>query len=73
MNHPLTYKDYKFFQSSYDTDEKGSILSVNNDPGKWPTYIAYFLLTLGLILNFFDKNSRFRQLSKKYSKMKQVL
>ncbi len=62
MNHPLTYKKFKFFQSSYDRDEKGTLLSVNNDPGKWPTYFAYFLLSLGLILNFFTKGSRFERL-----------
>jgi len=64
MNHPLTYKGYKFFQSSYDKDELGTILEVNKDPGKWPTYFGYFLLTLGLILNFFDKKSRFKKLRK---------
>jgi len=62
MNHPLNYKGYKFFQSSYDTDEKGTILEVNKDPGKWPTYIGYFLLCAGFILNFFTKGSRFLRL-----------
>jgi len=64
MNHPLTYKGYKFFQSSYDKDELGTILEVNKDPGKWPTYFGYFLLTLGLIFNLFDKKSRFIKLRK---------
>lgn len=39
-------------------------MSVNNDPGKWPTYLGYFLLTLGLIWNLFDKKSRFWKLTK---------
>lgn len=64
MNNVLDYKGYRFFQSSYDNDEKGTILSVNKDPGKIPTYIGYFLLCLGLVLNIFNKNSRFRQLSR---------
>ncbi|MFT7004628.1 MAG: cytochrome c-type biogenesis protein CcsB [Sulfurimonas sp.] len=64
MNHPLTYKGYKFFQSSYDKDEQGTLLSVNNDPGKWPTYFGYFLLALGLVSNFFAKGSRFSKLRK---------
>lgn len=63
MNNPLTYKGFKFFQSSYDRDEMGTILSVNKDPGKWPTYFAYFLLSLGFVLNFFTKRSRFERLS----------
>ncbi len=53
MNRTLHQGNFLFFQSSYDQDEKGTILSVNNDPGKWPTYLGYFLLTLGLLLNFF--------------------
>ncbi len=62
MNHPLTYKGYTFFQSSYDMDEKGTILEVNKDPGKWPTYFGYFLLCVGFVGNFFTKGSRFLKL-----------
>lgn len=62
MNHPLTYKGYTFFQSSYDLDEKGTILEVNKDPGKWPTYFGYFLLCVGFVGNFFTKGSRFLKL-----------
>jgi len=62
MNHTLDYKGYKFFQSSYDQDEKGTILSVNDDPGKWPTYLGYFLLVVGFTWNFFASYSRFGKL-----------
>lgn len=62
MNHPLTYEGFKFFQSSYDKDEQGTVLEVNKDPGKWPTYIGYFLLCLGFIANFFTQGSRFFKL-----------
>ena len=45
MNNVLNYKGYRFFQSSYDKDEKGTILSVNFDWwGTLITYIGYFLL-----------------------------
>ena len=64
MNRTLNEGNFLFFQSSYFPDETGTVLSVNNDPGKWPTYLGYFLLTLGLFLNFFDKKSRFRKLTK---------
>lgn len=64
MNHVLDYAGYRFFQSSYDMDEKGTILTVNRDPGKFPTYIGYTLLCGGMLLNFFNKNSRFVQLSR---------
>lgn len=64
MNNTLNEGHFLFFQSSYDMDEMGTILSVNNDPGKWPTYFGYFLLTLGLVWNLFDKKSRFWKLTK---------
>jgi len=52
MNHPLSFRGSKFFQSSYDLDEHGTILSVNHDPGKWPTYAGYLLISLGFVLTF---------------------
>jgi len=64
MNHTLFYGGYKFFQSSYDPDEKGTVLSVNHDPGKIPTYVGYFLLGLGLLLNLFNPHSRFGKLAR---------
>ena len=69
MNHTLNYGGYKFFQTSYDSDEKGTKLSVNKDPGVEVTYIGYTLLFLGLILNLFDKQSRFQFLIRKIKKM----
>ncbi len=69
MNHTLTYGGYKFFQTSYDTDEKGTKLSVNKDPGVEITYIGYALLFLGLLLNLFDKKSRFHYLISQIKKM----
>ncbi len=69
MNHTLMYGGYKFFQTSYDTDEKGTKLSVNKDPGVEVTYIGYALLFLGLLLNLFDKKSRFQFLLRKIKKM----
>ncbi len=65
MNNILEHRGYRFFQSSYDQDEKGTILSVNNDPGTLPTYIGYFLLTLGMFWSLFSKRNRFAQFSKK--------
>ena len=65
MNNVLDYGGYLFFQSSYDKDEKGTILSVNHDPGKWPTYLGYTLLAIGMFLNLLNPNSHFGRLSKK--------
>lgn len=69
MNNILNYDGYRFFQSSYDQDEKGTILSVNHDRwGTFVTYIGYFIMALGMVLNFFHKDSRFRHLMKLSSK-----
>ncbi|RUM68017.1 MAG: hypothetical protein DSZ05_01800, partial [Sulfurospirillum sp.] len=64
MNHVLDYRHYRFFQASYDMDEGGTVLSVNNDPGKIPTYIGYLMLAIGLLLNLLNPKSRFRKLAK---------
>ncbi|MDE5925290.1 MAG: cytochrome c biogenesis protein ResB, partial [Helicobacter sp.] len=63
MNNVLDYGGFRFFQSSYDLDEQGTILSVNHDPGKIPTYIGYTMLVIGLLWEFFAKNGRFVRLS----------
>jgi len=68
MNHILVYKGYRFYQSSYDPDEQGSILSVNHDPGMFVTYFGYFLLTIGFLWSMFYKNSRFIQTVRKLQK-----
>ncbi len=71
MNHVLDYGGYRFFQSSYDTDEKGTVLSVNHDFwGTLITYIGYALLFLGMFMTIFAKHSRFRFLARKLSQTK---
>jgi cytochrome c-type biogenesis protein CcsB len=65
MNNVLDYKGFRFFQSSYDPDERGTVLSVNYDPIGTPlTYLGYALLILGLTFSLFGTKSRFRKLSK---------
>ncbi|SHN25490.1 cytochrome c-type biogenesis protein CcsB [Cyclobacterium lianum] len=71
MNNVLDYKGYRFYQSSYDADERGTILSVNQDrPGTIITYLGYGLLALGMFLTLFAPGSRFRLLNKKLSSLK---
>ena len=69
MNHILDYEGFRFFQSSYDQDEQGTVLSVNKDPGTLITYIGYLLLALGLFTGLVLKNGRFAQLSQKLKKL----
>ena len=68
MNHVLDYRGFRFFQSSYDKDELGTILSVNQDPGKWPTYLGYLLLAIGLFFNLLNPKSRFQKLARSANK-----
>lgn len=73
MNNILNYGGYRFFQSSFDQDELGTYLSVNHDaPGTLITYLGYGLLTLGLILTFFSKRSRFQELKRNISRMREA-
>ena len=72
MNHVLDYKGYRFFQASYDRDEKGTILSVNHDPGTVWAYIGYIMLGIGMFWSLFSKNHRFAQLLKKAQKAREA-
>lgn len=73
MNNILDYEGFRFFQSSYDTDEKGTVLSVSYDYlGTVVTYIGYFLMTLGMIFMFFNKKSRFQALLRSGNRLKDL-
>ncbi len=64
MNNILKYKGYRFYQSSYDPDEMGTILSVNNDQaGMIVTYTGYGLLVLFIILSLFNRESVFNNIN----------
>jgi len=70
MNHVLDYRGFRFFQSSYDRDEKGSILSVNHDGlGTFLTYLGYLLMAMGMFWSLANKNSRFHKLLKANRKL----
>ncbi|WP_165156010.1 cytochrome c biogenesis protein CcsA [Parabacteroides sp. ZJ-118] len=65
MNNVLDVKGYRFFQASYDPDERGTVLSVNRDvAGRTITYTGYAILGIGFILCLVGKDSRFTQLSR---------
>jgi cytochrome c-type biogenesis protein CcsB len=71
MNHVLDHGGFRFFQASFDPDEKGTILSVNHDFwGTGVTYTGYFLLFIGLMAIMFTKHSRFGDLKRKLEKVK---
>lgn len=66
MNHVLDHRGYRFFQSSYDQDELGTILSVNRDFwGTWISYIGYMMMGIGMFFTLFIHNSRFSKQKRK--------
>ena len=70
MNHVLDHRGYRFFQASFNPDEKGTILSVNHDQwGTWITYAGYILLYLSMIGIFFIGKTRFKDLSNSLEKI----
>ncbi len=71
MNNILDYRGYRFFQSSFDGDEKGTILSVNHDFwGTAITYSGYFMLFFAMMAILFTKNTRFDDLKRKLENVK---
>ncbi|MBQ0023949.1 MAG: cytochrome c biogenesis protein CcsA [Prevotellaceae bacterium] len=50
MNKPLEDNGYRFYQTSYDYDLHGTVLTVNHDPwGVCVTYIGYLLLAFSSV------------------------
>ncbi len=71
MNHVLDHEGYRFFQSSFDPDEKGTVLSVNHDYwGTTITYFGYFMLYFAMMAIMFTKYSRFADLKRKLEVVK---
>lgn len=66
MNNVLDIKGYRLYQTSFDSDEKGTLLTISRDSaGRTVTYMGYILLFIGLIISLFDRNGRFRHLCRK--------
>lgn len=65
MNRIFVCDGYRFYQSSYDPDKKGSWLSVNHDPwGIGVTYAGYALLGLSMVWMLLARSGEFRRLLK---------
>lgn len=63
MNRILRRGGYRFYQSSFDEDYRGSWLSVNHDAVGTPlTYAGYTLLALGMLWLLLSPRGRFRRL-----------
>ena len=63
MNNIYSHRSYRFYQSSYDEDGKGSVLAINADPYGIPvTYTGYALLFISLIWILIDPKGSYRKL-----------
>lgn len=63
MNKVLDFQGYRFYQSSFDEDGKGSWLSVNYDPwGTGITYVGYLMLAVSMLAVLFQRRGTFRKL-----------
>lgn len=63
MNKVFDCKGFRFYQTSYDEDERGTVLSVNYDPwGTGVTYIGYALLALSMVGMLLNRKGEFRRL-----------
>lgn len=71
MNKTIQQNGYRIFQTSFDSDEKGTILSVNHDEvGTTISYIGYGLLLASILLLLMQKGSHFRILLQQFNKTK---
>ncbi|MFT4754211.1 MAG: hypothetical protein ACI85Q_001767, partial [Salibacteraceae bacterium] len=71
MNNVLDYRGYRLFQSSYDQDEEGTVLSVNRDfYGTWLSYIGYIMMGIGMFFTLFIKDSRFSKQKRTLEKIR---
>ena len=65
MNNIAVVEGYRFYQTSFDQDMRGSILTVTYDPyGTGITYIGYGLLIVSAVLLLILRTPRIKQLYK---------
>jgi cytochrome c-type biogenesis protein CcsB len=74
MNHILKYRGWRFFQTSYDKDEKGTVLTASHDTIGTPlTYAGYGLAMLLMLVSLVMPGSFFMMQLRKMKKMSMVL
>ena len=62
MNHIASHRGWRLYQSSYDPDQRGTVLTINSDPWGIPiTYTGYALLFAALLWVLFDPKGSYRQ------------
>ncbi|MFR9620996.1 MAG: cytochrome c biogenesis protein CcsA [Rikenellaceae bacterium] len=74
MNNIAYVGAYRIYQTSYDPDELGTVLTINHDMlGTVITYLGYLLLAIGLVWSIMHPQSRFSALRRRLSKISLVM
>ncbi len=74
MNHIMQREGYRLYQSSFDPDRQGTILSVRYDPWGTPlTYFGYALLGLSMVWVLLARGEEFRSLLRQLSQSRTAL
>ncbi len=63
MNEPMKHQGYTFYQASFELDENtgeplATVLSVNQDPGRWIKYLGSIILSFGIVWLFYQRRKR---------------
>lgn len=61
MNNPLRYQGESFYQHAVMYEDSGTVLQVVRNPGRLLPYLACGLVTLGMLVHFGLRLSRFQQ------------
>ena len=70
MNNVVMQDGYRLYQSSFDKDEQGTVLTVNHDTvGSTITYVGYFILLIGILWILLGRSSRFAMLNGQLKKL----
>lgn len=63
MNHTLDVEGYRFYQTSFDSDQQGTILTVSHDVwGTRLTYAGYLLFALSMLGVMLSRSGEYRKL-----------
>lgn len=70
MNNVVQQDGYRLYQSSFDKDEQGTVLTVNHDRmGSTITYTGYFILLVGILWVLLGRSSRFALLNRQLKEL----
>ncbi len=74
MNNIAYVGSYRVYQTSYDKDELGTILTVNHDLlGTIITYIGYLMLGFGMVWSLLHRGARFSALRRRLGEIAAVV